>query len=67
MSVRQRLRMAFGLTFGVLLLLLGDWLDQLSDALWWRAMPWVLLALFWTGIGAALWRERRRKRQSNPV
>jgi hypothetical protein len=37
---------------------LGGWLSERSDAAWWQTLPWVLLALFWAGIGFLLWRRR---------
>lgn len=41
---------------------LGEWAGSLSGAGWWQALPWLLLALFWAGLGIMLWRQRHRPR-----
>lgn len=38
---------------------LGRWLDEVSDALWWEALPWALLVLLWVAIGIGVYKERR--------
>ncbi len=66
MSVRHPFLVTFILILGVVLLSpVGDRLSDLSDAAWWQALPWALLALFWTAIGVALWRQRRREQPSD--
>lgn len=42
---------------------LGDRLSVLSEAGWWHALPWVLLVVFWSGLGLHLWRQRQRQRR----
>jgi hypothetical protein len=59
MKNRARVLLFLGTFLGVALASpLGDWLTARSDALWWQALPWVLLALFWCGIGLMLWQRR---------
>ncbi len=36
------------LGLGVLGSLSGTYVSQLNTAWWWTALPWVLLAVFWT-------------------
>lgn len=40
----RRLRLALSVVFGVVV---ASLLARLSDAWWWQALPWVLLAGFW--------------------
>ncbi len=39
---------AFGI--GAAILLSSDWLAGLSDAVWWRAVPWLLIVALWAFI-----------------
>lgn len=41
--------------------LLKEWPSNLSDAVWWQRLPWVLLAVFWIVILFLVWRERYRR------
>jgi uncharacterized protein YfiM (DUF2279 family) len=57
--MENRKRIMFGIMFGIALgPLLGSWLSARSGALWWQVLPWVLLAVLWTGIGLMRWRRR---------
>ena len=57
-------RMLLGATLAVLLTMVAaPRLAAASDALWWRLLPWGLLALLWTVVALRVARDRRRGRQ----
>ena len=63
-----------GLAVALLLVLGFSWamefgqiperLRGVSDAWWWSAAPWVILALLWIGIAAQFWKHYRRRREA---
>ena len=56
----RNLAIVFGL--GVVASLLGRFVSGLGTTLWWTALPWVLLAVFWF----LLLRGARRQRKEGP-